>query len=51
MEAVFQSGFQRHLKIALVVVLYWCVSIAMVFVNKSVLTDFEGMDAPCFVTW
>ena len=41
----------RYLKIFLVVSLYWFVSITMVFVNKSLLSGQEDLDAPFFVTW
>ena len=37
--------------IGCVVGTYWCVSITLVFVNKSLLSGWEDLDAPLFVTW
>jgi len=41
---------QRYTHIALVVAAYWFVSITLVFVNKSLLSGSEKLDAPLFVT-
>lgn len=48
-----ESLFQKYVKIASVVSLYWAVSISMVFVNKSLLggSSMGDKDAPLFVTW
>lgn len=36
----------------LAVVFYWFISIAMVFINKTLLSDPQGkIDAPLFITW
>ena len=40
-----------YLRIFLVASLYWFVSITLVFVNKSLLSGHEDLDAPFFVTW
>ncbi|XP_066502991.1 GDP-fucose transporter 1 isoform X2 [Hoplias malabaricus] len=45
-----ESFVVRALKIALVVALYWFVSITMVFLNNWLL-DNEDLDAPLFVTF
>ena len=42
---------QRYVHILAVVACYWFVSITMVFVNKSLLSGSEKLDAPLFVTW
>ncbi|XP_061422818.1 GDP-fucose transporter 1 [Lethenteron reissneri] len=45
---------QRSVRIALVVALYWLVSVSMVFLNKHLLGGAgasEGLDAPLFVTF
>ncbi|CAK1551587.1 unnamed protein product [Leptosia nina] len=42
----------RYIKIFVVVACYWIVSIATVFVNKSLLSGQEvALDAPLFITW
>lgn len=44
--------FYSYVKIALVVAAYWFVSIALVFINKYLLSSSElKLDAPLFVTW
>ncbi|VVC92265.1 unnamed protein product [Leptidea sinapis] len=44
--------YSRYLKIFIVVACYWVVSIATVFVNKSLLSGKEvALDAPLFITW
>ncbi|KAG0723885.1 GDP-fucose transporter 1 [Chionoecetes opilio] len=47
------SLFRKYVKVVMVVVLYWVVSIAMVFINKALLGDAKmgQSDAPLFVTW
>lgn len=41
-----------YVRIALIVALYWIVSISMVFMNKLVLSDSEySLDAPLFICW
>ncbi|XP_030621858.1 GDP-fucose transporter 1 isoform X2 [Chanos chanos] len=45
-----ETFFLRAIKIALVVALYWFVSITMVFLN-SYLLDSKELDAPLFVTF
>lgn len=40
----------RALKIAMVVVVYWFISITMVFLNNSLL-DSKDLDAPIFITF
>ena len=41
---------QRYVHILTVVACYWFVSITLVFVNKSLLSGSEKLDAPLFVT-
>jgi len=41
---------QRYVQILTVVAAYWFVSITLVFVNKSLLSGSEKLDAPLFVT-
>eukprot|EP00096_Caligus_rogercresseyi_P011510 TRINITY_DN4535_c0_g1_i3.p1 TRINITY_DN4535_c0_g1~~TRINITY_DN4535_c0_g1_i3.p1 ORF type:complete len:326 (+),score=68.75 TRINITY_DN4535_c0_g1_i3:148-1125(+) len=41
----------RYIRIFLVVALYWVISISLVFINKSLLSGSETIDAPFFVTW
>jgi len=41
---------QRYVQILGVVSLYWFISITMVFVNKSLLSGSEKLEAPLFVT-
>ncbi|XP_013141709.1 PREDICTED: GDP-fucose transporter 1 [Papilio polytes] len=42
----------RYIKIFIVVSCYWVVSIATVFVNKTLLSsDSVSLDAPLFITW
>lgn len=41
---------QRYVQILSVVALYWFISITMVFVNKSLLSGSEKLEAPLFVT-
>ena len=38
-------------QIAGAVALYWFVSISLVFVNKNLLSGYQGFDAPIFVAW
>lgn len=46
------SLIQKYTKICGVVALYWCISISLVFVNKSLLKGDElKLDAPLFVTF
>ena len=42
---------QRYVHILTVVATYWFVSITLVFVNKSLLSGSEKLDAPLFVTF
>ena len=42
---------QRYVHILTVVAFYWFVSMTMVFVNKSLLSGWQKLDAPMFVTW
>lgn len=47
-----ESLMTRFLRIAGVVILYWTVSIVLVFTNKHLLKSDElKLDAPLFVTW
>jgi len=47
-----ESALKMSLKIAFAVGLYWTVSIALVFMNKYLLSSKElKLDAPVFVTW
>lgn len=42
----------KYAKIAAIVALYWFVSIAMVFLNKQILSGSSfSLDAPLFITW
>ncbi|CAF0959802.1 unnamed protein product [Rotaria sordida] len=42
----------RYMQIAVAVVLYWFVSISMVFLNKYLLSSKDvKLDAPLFITW
>eukprot|EP00045_Choanoeca_perplexa_P015119 m.183039 g.183039 ORF g.183039 m.183039 type:complete len:334 (+) comp16891_c0_seq9:33-1034(+) len=50
MAASDEALWQRTVKIASVVGLYWFVSISMVFLNKHLLSN-VSLDAPMFVTW
>lgn len=46
------SLFNKFTKIAGVVSLYWCISIALVFINKYLLKSEDlNLDAPLFVTF
>ena len=42
---------QKYLKILSVVLLYWFVSISMVFLNKHLLNEQSSLDASLFITW
>ncbi|XP_040574075.1 GDP-fucose transporter 1 [Lepeophtheirus salmonis] len=41
----------RYIRILIVVVIYWVVSISLVFCNKALLSGSQTIDAPFFVTW
>nr|ACO15376.1 GDP-fucose transporter 1 [Caligus clemensi] len=45
------SLLTRYIRIFLVVVLYWVISISLVFINKALLSGSETIDAPLFITW
>ena len=42
---------EKYVLISTVVASYWFVSITLVFVNKSLLSGWEKLDAPMFITW
>nr|CAG4645605.1 EOG090X081X [Lynceus sp. MCZ IZ 141354] len=50
MSSASETLFQKYMKIGAVVALYWVVSIALVFINKSLLSG-GSLDAPMFITW
>ena len=45
-----QPLFKRYTYILGVVAAYWTVSITLVFVNKSLLSGAQKLDAPLFIT-
>lgn len=46
------GGTSKSAKILAAVVLYWVISISMVFTNKTLLSSEDNkIDAPLFVTW
>jgi GDP-fucose transporter C1 len=47
---VEKTLIQKYVQIFVVVSVYWFVSITLVFVNKSLLSGGEKLDAPLFVT-
>merc|ERR1719242_1997586 len=50
MNGSSNSLAKRYTKIAIVVALYWFVSITLVFLNKSLLSGTQSVDAPLFIT-
>jgi GDP-fucose transporter C1 len=46
-----ESIWKQKLKIFTVVLSYFAVSLSMVFLNKSLLTEGQSIPAPLFVTW
>eukprot|EP00188_Purpureofilum_apyrenoidigerum_P004801 Plantae.Rhodophyta-Purpureofilum_apyrenoidigerum.ctg5705.p1 GENE.Plantae.Rhodophyta-Purpureofilum_apyrenoidigerum.ctg5705~~Plantae.Rhodophyta-Purpureofilum_apyrenoidigerum.ctg5705.p1 ORF type:complete len:341 (-),score=82.07 Plantae.Rhodophyta-Purpureofilum_apyrenoidigerum.ctg5705:705-1727(-) len=47
-----ESSLAKSYKIFSAVALYWVISISMVFVNKTLLSDERAkIDAPLFITW
>ena len=47
----FSKMTESYGYIGSVVATYWFISITLVFVNKSLLSGWESLDAPMFVTW
>ena len=47
----FSKMSESYGYIGSVVATYWFISITLVFVNKSLLSGWESLDAPMFVTW
>ena len=46
-----ESLKKKYFTILMVVASYWLISIAMVFLNKSLLSGQTSLDAPLFITW
>jgi len=42
---------EQYVLISSVVASYWFISITLVFVNKALLSGWEKLDAPMFITW
>jgi GDP-fucose transporter C1 len=49
--AAAEATWHKKVKIAAVVTLYFVVSMSMVFLNKTLLTEGASIPAPLFVTW